>query len=91
MLVVEAGTGQVTGSRPDYEETISLADVRSLLNPGSVGQPRDDDPRAAYALLDTDRLTWQFCRTPYAIAETQRLMREANLPVALGERLSYGW
>ena len=51
-----------------------------MLNPGSVGQPRDDDPRAAYALLDTENLTWQFGRVSYPIEETQQQMRQAGIP-----------
>lgn len=64
---------------------------RLILNPGSVGQPRDNDPDAAYAILDTERLTWIYERVPYDIAATQRQMREADLPKRLIERLNYGW
>jgi diadenosine tetraphosphatase ApaH/serine/threonine PP2A family protein phosphatase len=72
-------------------EVVSLKNQRVMLNPGSVGQPRDDDPRAAYALLDIVNLTWQFGRVPYAIEKTQEQMRQENFPIALIERLSYGW
>jgi len=63
---------------------------RLIINPGGVGQPRDGDPRAAYAILDTDaRILYHF-RVPYDIAMTQQKMREAGLPRRLIERLSYG-
>jgi diadenosine tetraphosphatase ApaH/serine/threonine PP2A family protein phosphatase len=63
---------------------------RYFLNPGSVGQPRNQDPRAAYAILDTDAGTVFFKRIEYDIAQTQRQMREAKLPNALIRRLEYG-
>jgi predicted phosphodiesterase len=76
---------------PDAGETLELqADTRYFINPGSVGQPRNQDPRAAYAILDTDAGTIQFNRIDYDIAQTQRQMRDANLPIALIRRLEYG-
>jgi predicted phosphodiesterase len=75
----------------DADLTLDLAEgYRYLLNPGSVGQPRNQDPRAAYAILDTEANTFQFKRIEYDIAQTQHQMREANLPVALIRRLEYG-
>ena len=64
---------------------------RLLLNPGSVGQPRDEDPRAAFAIFDLNAMTWQFERVEYRIEETQRQMRKARLPKELIERLSFGY
>ena len=61
-----------------------------LVNPGSVGQPRDGDPRASYALLEVAAGTVEFRRVEYDIAETQRRMRELNLPGMLADRLSFG-
>jgi diadenosine tetraphosphatase ApaH/serine/threonine PP2A family protein phosphatase len=65
-----------------------------MLNPGSVGQPRDGLRDAAYAVLELegnpDRGSFVFRRVPYDIDRTQRLMREAGLPIRLVERLSYG-
>ncbi len=61
-----------------------------ILNPGSVGQPRDGDPRAAYALLDTDAHTWTWHRIAYDIAETQRRMREFDMSPRLIDRLEVG-
>ena len=63
---------------------------RWLLNPGSVGQPRDGDPRAAWLLLDFDRKLAAFRRVPYPVQETQAEMREAGLPSLLAERLARG-
>jgi predicted phosphodiesterase len=76
---------------PDAGETIELQpDTRYFINPGSVGQPRNQDPRAAYAVLDTDASTVQFNRIEYDILQTQRQMHDAHLPLALIRRLEYG-
>jgi len=64
---------------------------RLIINPGSVGQPRDNDPRAAYAILDLEEMSWQYERIPYPIELTQAQMKEANLPKRLIDRLSFGW
>jgi len=69
---------------------LSLAGSRSVLNPGSVGQPRDGDPRAAYLLLDLDAKTASFRRVEYDIERTQAEMAEAGLPEALALRLAVG-
>ena len=61
-----------------------------LINPGSVGQPRDGDPRAGYALYDGDARRIQYCRVPYDIAAAQKKIYEAGLPPILGDRLSVG-
>ncbi|GAC1663263.1 MAG: metallophosphoesterase family protein [Candidatus Acidiferrum sp.] len=63
---------------------------RYLLNPGSVGQPRDGDPRAAFAIADLEHQTIEFWRVPYDIAAVQQRMRTANLPESLIDRLSRG-
>ncbi len=64
---------------------------RLILNPGSVGQPRDNDARAAYAILDLEMMTWHYNRVAYPIELTQSQMRAANLPKRLIDRLSFGW
>lgn len=64
---------------------------RLILNPGSVGQPRDNDPRAAFGLLDLDALTWEVRRVAYPVDLTQSQMRAANLPRRLIDRLNFGW
>jgi predicted phosphodiesterase len=64
--------------------------VRYLINPGSVGQPRDRNPMAAFAIYDSDARTVKFYRVDYEIAEAQRKILEQNLPPALAERLTLG-
>ena len=87
----------VAAGEDDVEPLASLPDLpveldgrRALINPGSVGQPRDGNPAASYAILDTDAGRVDFHRVRYDIDRTQRLMREAGLPPRLAERLSYG-
>lgn len=66
------------------------ADRRYLLNPGSVGQPRDGDPRAAFAIADLDHRVVEFWRVAYDIAGVQARMEQAGLPAPLIHRLSVG-
>jgi len=63
---------------------------RYLLNPGSIGQPRDGDPRASLAILDTDAGTVAVQRVPYDVDTAQRKIREAGLPDFLADRLAHG-
>jgi predicted phosphodiesterase len=70
---------------------LKLNPDRMMINPGSVGQPRDGDPRAAYALLDLDARTLTHYRVDYDIAATQAEMDLVGLPLRLITRLSYGW
>jgi diadenosine tetraphosphatase ApaH/serine/threonine PP2A family protein phosphatase len=71
--------------------TVALErDLQYLVNPGSVGQPRDGDPRAAYALYDSEDGTVEFRRAAYDIAATQAKMLKAGLPELLASRLSVG-
>jgi predicted phosphodiesterase len=69
---------------------IELGEGRWLLNPGSVGQPRDGDPRAAYLLIDLGTWNAQYKRIAYNIGATQAEIRKAGLPEALAERLDVG-
>jgi len=69
---------------------IDLDASRWLLNPGSVGQPRGGDPRAAWLLIDEDARRATFRRTSYPIEQTQTEIRERGLPEALAERLAHG-
>jgi predicted phosphodiesterase len=87
----EVAPEQVEIHLPTYGVAMSLGANRLILNPGSVGQPRDSDPRAAYALLDNDKMTWEFRRVGYFIEETQARMRRQGLPPRLVARLEYGW
>lgn len=78
--------------RPTFGKPMPLrAGTRAILNPGSVGQPRDNDRRTAYAILDTDALTWLPRRVAYPIEITQAHMRAAGLPERLINRLAFGW
>ncbi len=67
-----------------------LGGGRAIVNPGSVGQPRDGDPRASYAVYDSDAGTITHRRVEYDIPATQRKMHERGLPHYLAERLAYG-
>jgi diadenosine tetraphosphatase ApaH/serine/threonine PP2A family protein phosphatase len=69
---------------------IGIDQGRWLLNPGSVGQPRDGDPRAAYLRIDLETGAAHFRRVPYDIEQTQAEIRDAGLPEALAERLASG-
>jgi predicted phosphodiesterase len=61
-----------------------------LINPGSVGQPRDGNPQASFGILDTDSSTYRTLRVPYSVRETQRKIRAAGLPRELALRLAEG-
>jgi diadenosine tetraphosphatase ApaH/serine/threonine PP2A family protein phosphatase len=70
---------------------LSLERGRLICNPGSVGQPRDGDPRASYAILDLEAATLECHRVPYDIATVQERMERYSLPQRNVTRLSYGW
>jgi diadenosine tetraphosphatase ApaH/serine/threonine PP2A family protein phosphatase len=83
----EAETAVTPARRGDH------ADVRDgewLINPGSVGQPRDGDPRAAWLLLDTDERRAEWRRIEYDVEGAAAAIRAAGLPDSLAERLGYG-
>jgi diadenosine tetraphosphatase ApaH/serine/threonine PP2A family protein phosphatase len=63
---------------------------RFLINVGSVGQPRDGDPRAAFGLFDTDTMAYELVRVHYDLARTQARVAARGLPPSVGERLSRG-
>ncbi len=71
-------------------DAVTLDERRTLLNPGSVGQPRDGDPRAAALLLDTGQMTVDWHRVEYDIGRVQRLMSATRLPARLVRRLEFG-
>lgn len=87
-FVEEDGAIEVVS--PGDGSVLELRGRRALVNPGSVGQPRDGDPRAAYLVLDTtaDSVTWR--RVPYDIASVQQAMKAAGLPSWLIARLAVG-
>lgn len=85
-------------TRPEYK-TVGRSEavefrlrqgVRYLINPGSVGQPRDGDWRAAFALLDTETQILTYCRTPYNLKAAQDRILAADLPQRLATRLAAG-
>ena len=86
------------GFRPEYKtvgqpESVALqlkSNARYLINPGSVGQPRDGDWRAAFAMFDTDAQIVHFHRTPYNLKSAQDRIFEAKLPPRLATRLAAG-
>jgi predicted phosphodiesterase len=86
------------GFRPEYRtvgqpESVALQlkpHTRYLINPGSVGQPRDGDWRAAYGLFDTEAQVVHFHRTPYNLKSAQDRIFDANLPARLATRLAAG-
>ena len=75
---------------PWHSDPLPLGSRRMILNPGSVGQPRDGDPRASYAVLDTDDNTWEFRRVTYPVEIVQERMRARKLPRRLIARLEFG-
>jgi diadenosine tetraphosphatase ApaH/serine/threonine PP2A family protein phosphatase len=79
-----------TGETRADDESVDLTQGEWLLNPGSVGQPRDGDPRAAWLELDLDKLAARFHRNDYDIAAAAAAIRAARLPDSLAERLAYG-
>jgi len=89
LRIVQTGDDLEGGVAPAGTE-LELDGTRALLNPGSVGQPRDGDPRAAYLVLDLDARHASFRRVEYDVDRTQREMREAGLPELLAGRLELG-
>jgi len=75
---------------PKPNQTLTLTE-RSIINPGSVGQPRDKDIRSAFALYDTENHQWDYRRVVYDIQSVQKRMRRAKLPERHINRLSAGW
>jgi len=88
-LALTLDDGNVLGGVAPGGAHVELAG-RWLLNPGSVGQPRDGDPRAAWLLLDLDRNVADFRRVSYPVEQTQAEIRKAGLPRLLAERLARG-
>lgn len=76
--------------QPQDGDTLRIEGDRFIVNPGSVGQPRDNNPDAAFALYDPETRVVTFRRIPYDIEKTQRQMEEAGLPRPLITRLALG-
>ncbi len=90
MFALDAEKDRVTLEHVKPDVTISLR-PKLILNPGSVGQPRDRDPRAAYAIYDTTARTWTPRRAAYNIPEVQERIRAAGLPEKHAARIAEGW
>ena len=82
--------GLVTGGLAPAGTEHTIEDTRRLLNPGSVGQPRDGDARAAWLLLDFEARFASFRRVAYPVQRTQSELLEAGLPQSLAARLAVG-
>jgi len=84
------GEGPTAGAQSEPDSELDLTSGRWLINPGSVGQPRDGDPRASWMLVDLGswHATWR--RTEYPIDEAAEAIRAAGLPAQLADRLYYG-
>lgn len=82
--------GRMEAVQVDDGDRFKLGRQRAIVNPGSVGQPRDGDPRASAMLLDTDRQTLEWRRIQYPIERVQKLMAERKLPARLARRLEFG-
>jgi diadenosine tetraphosphatase ApaH/serine/threonine PP2A family protein phosphatase len=90
-LSSEGGEEVCEAMPPASDGPLSLGPERLIINPGSVGQPRDGDPLASYLILDMEALTVEHHRVPYPIEKTQAKMLEHDLPPRLVVRLEYGW
>jgi predicted phosphodiesterase len=89
-LVYRQNGSRVEPMLPDDGTTLNLDDRRTIVNPGSVGQPRDGDRRACAMLLDTEQMSLEWRRVDYPIEPVQKLMANAGLPDRLIARLRYG-
>jgi diadenosine tetraphosphatase ApaH/serine/threonine PP2A family protein phosphatase len=83
--------GETEAIAPSYYQPRNLNGRRQIINPGSVGQPRDQNPKAAYALLDVETNIWEHRRVAYNIGSVQDRMRDAGMPDRLITRLEHGW
>jgi diadenosine tetraphosphatase ApaH/serine/threonine PP2A family protein phosphatase len=87
---IGARRGYAQGAQAGDGTEIEMVDGNWLLNPGSVGQPRDADPRAAWLELDTESWTARYHRVPYEIEAAASAILAAGLPSVLAERLEVG-
>ena len=76
---------------PTSAAPVQLSSTRAILNPGSVGQPRDGNPAAAYAIYNSDSNQMEFRRAGYDVARIQADMQALDFPPRLIKRLTYGW
>ncbi|HYO88776.1 MAG TPA: hypothetical protein VER79_09010, partial [Candidatus Limnocylindrales bacterium] len=83
--------GDTDAIAPNYRLQRQLNGHRQIINPGSVGQPRDANPDAAYAILDDEANVFEHRRVRYDIGAVQKRMRQHDLPERLIVRLEHGW
>lgn len=76
---------------PGPAAPLQLDGTRAIINPGSVGQPRDGNPQASYGIIDTDEAAVHFRRVAYDVGSIQAQMKEFQFPERLIKRLGYGW
>jgi predicted phosphodiesterase len=89
-LVAVLDDGHLQADHAPEGRAVDLSSGRVLMNPGSVGQPRDGDPRAAFLVLDLEKGRASFRRVDYPIERTQEEIKERGLPEPLAERLTHG-
>jgi diadenosine tetraphosphatase ApaH/serine/threonine PP2A family protein phosphatase len=77
------------GPMMDFHQTRIL--TKTILNPGAVGQPRDHNPKAAYAIFDTEKFTWELRRVEYDFTAVQNRIKKSGLPWRHALRLAEGW
>ncbi|PYR94111.1 MAG: hypothetical protein DMG19_00715 [Acidobacteria bacterium] len=89
----DSAVNSILATSYEFDEFVAVkceSGKKLFVNPGSVGQPRDGDPRASFAIWDQDRARIEFYRVEYDVTRTQQKMREAQLPAYLIERLAHG-
>ena len=89
-LVFREDDGHIEVLSPSHGSRIVLDERRCILNPGSVGQPRDGDPRACAMTIDLEERTVEWLRIEYEVERTQRALRSLPLPAGLADRLELG-
>ncbi|MFN2115597.1 MAG: metallophosphoesterase family protein [Anaerolineae bacterium] len=90
-VMYEEGVDGTLRLTAELDEPKPLGSSRRLINPGSVGQPRDGDPRASYLLFDPAEGIVTYRRVGYDVAAVQEKILAAGLPASLAARLDYGW
>ena len=90
MFKLDVEHDRISLEMPKPNEVLQLT-PRAILNPGSVGQPRDRDPRSAYAIYNTEAQTWEPRRVQYDIESVQKRIRKVGLPEKHAVRLAEGW
>jgi diadenosine tetraphosphatase ApaH/serine/threonine PP2A family protein phosphatase len=90
LFFTDGGGESPKGGQAPADQALEVSDGRWLINPGSVGQPRDGDPRAAWLELDTEAWSVTFRRVDYEIDRAAEAIRQAGLPEMLADRLYIG-